>query len=234
MIPASESIRHRRNLIRVRITRNPDSDHAELAATEQAQREVRCGRGLNGRSRYCRVGRLPVWDVSSLSATFAVRPGASSHRQAFLFSLSKNATGFNQDDTAGLDAFDFHLVEKPRRTLLEAAACNRRMQPRDAAIRAACRSPRLEAAHWRAASAQAVEHVVLTPAVPASQWRLAVPKGHSCQRIPLLSLLRVKRADSAAAAVLPHAKTAPVYLWCPTRRASARMSSGPSPQSPMQ
>ena len=147
MIPASESIRHRRNLIRVRITRNPDSDHAELAATEQAQREVRCGRGLNGRSRYCRVGRLPVWDVSSLSATFAVRPGASSHRQAFLFSLSKNATGFNQDDTAGLDAFDFRLVEK--RTLLEAAACNRRMHPRDAAIRAACRSPRLEAAQHR-------------------------------------------------------------------------------------
>ena len=47
----------------------------------------------------------------SLSASSAVQPAALSHQQLFLFSLSRNATGFDQDDAAGLDAehaFDYH------------------------------------------------------------------------------------------------------------------------------
>ena len=47
---------------------------------------------------------------------------ASSHQQAFLFSLSRNATRFDHDEAAGLDAeraFEYHLLE--RRMSLEAA-----------------------------------------------------------------------------------------------------------------
>ena len=51
----------------------------------------------------------------ALNASSAVWPAASSHRQAFLFSRSRNATGFDQDDAAGLAAeraLDYHLLEK--------------------------------------------------------------------------------------------------------------------------
>ena len=66
----------------------------------------------------------------ALSASSAVWPAASSHQQSFFFSLSRNATGLDQDDAAGLDAFH----------------CCRRMHASDAATRAARLSPRLEAA----------------------------------------------------------------------------------------
>ena len=51
----------------------------------------------------------------SLNASAAVRPAASSHQQAFLFSLSKSATHFEQDDATSLAAeraFDNYLLEK--------------------------------------------------------------------------------------------------------------------------
>ena len=51
----------------------------------------------------------------SLNASAAVRPAASSHQQAFLFSLSRSATRFDQDDAADFAAervFDNHLLEK--------------------------------------------------------------------------------------------------------------------------
>ena len=37
---------------------------------------------------------------------------ALSHQKAFLFSLSRNATCFDQDNTTGLDASDCHQLEK--------------------------------------------------------------------------------------------------------------------------
>ena len=49
-------------------------------------------------------------------------------------SLSSNATGFDQDDAAGLTAeraFDYHLLKK--RMLLEAAACKCTLQMRPSA-----------------------------------------------------------------------------------------------------
>ena len=71
-------------------------DHAELAAKEQAQREAAWAR----RGRRLIVDpnvplRLTVAPLlqPALSASSAVWPAASSHQEAFLFSLSRNATG---------------------------------------------------------------------------------------------------------------------------------------------
>ena len=76
-------------------------DHSEFAAPQQVQREA---------ARARRGGRLVV-DPDAVSAvdcgTFLAalterllgRP-ASSHQQDFLFSISRNATGFDQDDAA--------------------------------------------------------------------------------------------------------------------------------------
>ena len=111
---------------------------------------------------------------------------ASSHQQAFLFSLSRNATGLDQDDAAGLDAFD----------------CYRRMRSPDAAIRAVRLSQHLEAE----------QHLLKRPSLPSSRLlclpltckrlcREAAPH-HACRRTPLL---RVNRADTAAVAALPRA-----------------------------
>ena len=112
----------------------------------------------------------------SLSASSAVRPAALSHQQAF---LSRNATGFGQDDTAGLDAFDYHLLEKSM--LLEATACLQTIAP------SKCNHPRgpsIPTPGNRPAPAQSVEPAILTPAVPAAQWRPAVLKGRSPPRPP--------------------------------------------------
>ena len=128
------------------------------------------------------------------------RPARSFPSPATL-SLSSSATGFDQDDAAGLAterALDSHLLEK--RMLLEAAV---RMHPPDAAIRAARLSPRLQPAPAaRAAPAQALEPGILTPAVPAPERRHksagcareAAPR-HACCRTPLL---RANCADAAA------------------------------------
>ena len=101
----------------------------------------------------------------ALSASSAVWPAASSHQQSFLFSLSRNATGFDQDDASGLDAFD----------------CYRRMRSPDAAIRAVRLSQHLEA-EQHLAPAQAAEPAILTPAVPAPHLQQSVPKGSSPAR----------------------------------------------------
>ena len=193
--------------------------------SRRSARRARCGGRLIRRSRYCRVGRrsaVALFLQPALSASSAVQPAASaSHRWIFLFSLFRNAPGFDQDDAAGLDAFDCHLLEK--RTLLEAAACYRRTHPPDVAIRAAYLSLR-----------QAVESAMLMPAVPASQRRPVVPAERplpatpavgsypSESTVPTLRLLRRRRTP---------AHTAPVCLLCPTSRASARLSLGPSPPS---
>ena len=133
-------------------------DHADLAATEQAQREAaRARRGgklirralsahfdpRTHRRRGSPACRLPSWvsyqdlfipiqprrsSVNLLlqptNDSSAVRLAASYQQKALIFSLSRNTTGFDQDDAAGLAAeraFDDHLLEK--RMLLDAAAC---------------------------------------------------------------------------------------------------------------
>ena len=133
-------------------------DHADLAATEQAQREAaraRRGRRLirralsahfdpqTHRRRGSPACRLPSWApyqdlfipipprrsivnllLQPTNDSSAVRLAASYHQKALIFSLSRNTTGFDQDDAAGLAAeraFDDHLLEK--RMLLDAAAC---------------------------------------------------------------------------------------------------------------
>ena len=95
------------------------SDHAELAAPEQAQREA--VRGAAGGSSVDPDTRAPV-DCGIFLAPLTERlfsRQASSHQQLFLFFLSRNATCFGLDHAAGLNAFDYHLLEK--RMLLEAA-----------------------------------------------------------------------------------------------------------------
>ena len=163
-------------------------DHADLAATEQAQRDIsaaplrryrrfhRCpdsvsdtltgqadleavvpfnasrSRGAGGTGTGAARGDAgDVWREAhpfsipkpqcrstvapfmqpALSASFAVRLAASS----LSLSLSSNATGFDQDDAAGLAVertFDYHLLEK--RMLLEAAACKCTLQMQPSAL----------------------------------------------------------------------------------------------------
>ena len=109
--------------------------HAELAALEPAQREAawarRGGRLIaqfdprthrqfpsdQGLSIVIppRLSIVELLLQPSLNGSAAVRPAASSHQQAFIFSLSRSATRFDQDDAAGLTAervFDDHLLEK--------------------------------------------------------------------------------------------------------------------------
>ena len=112
-------------------------DHAELAALEPAQREAawaRRGGRLTAQFDPRTHRQLPTLSDQglsilipprrsivelvlqpSLNASAAVRPAASSHQQAFLFSLSKSATHFEQDDATSLAAeraFDNYLLEK--------------------------------------------------------------------------------------------------------------------------
>ena len=87
----------------------------------------RRGRGAAGGSSAAMVecgAFLPALQLA-LSASSTVWPSASSHQQAFFFSLSRIMTGFasNQDYTAGLDSFNCYLLEKPEHMLVEAAAC---------------------------------------------------------------------------------------------------------------
>ena len=129
---------------------------------------------------------------------------ASSHQQDFLFSISRNATRFDQDDAAGLDAeraFDYHLLEK--RMLLEAAVCaqtnalSRSSHPRSPSIppawkpRGICSSGR--ACHPHTCFAH--------PSAAPGCARKTTPR-HCCCRTPLI---RVNCADAAAVATLPHA-----------------------------
>ena len=102
----------------------------------------------------------------ALSASSAVLPATSS----LSLSLSSNATGFDQDDAAGLAAeraFDCHLLEK--RMLLKLL----RMHPPDAAIRAASLSPR----------PQAVQHLHKCLSLPSSRLLcLSLNGAASCAR----------------------------------------------------
>ena len=97
----------------------------------------------------------------ALSASFAVRPAAS---------FSSNATGFDQDDAAGLAAeraFDYHLLEK--RLLLEADACECTLQMQPSArpiYPCACR-PRSTCSSGRVCHPQACcACPAILPAVP--------------------------------------------------------------------
>ena len=95
-------------------------DHAELAAQEQAQREaiqVRCG------------GRLTLPGSITLHAASTERFFLGPARRLDSLSLSSNATGFDQDDTAGLAAeraIDYYLLENS--ILFETAACKCTLQ----------------------------------------------------------------------------------------------------------
>ena len=103
----------------------------------------------------------------SRSACSAVWPAASSHQQAFLFSLSRNATRLNQDDVADLaaeSAFDYDPLEK--RMLLGAAACECTLQ-----MQHTCSSGR--ACHL---------HAFCACGLPLSGARLC-PKGRSAPRL---------------------------------------------------
>ena len=139
--------------------------------------------------------------------------------QAFLFSVSRNATGFDQDDTADLhaeSAFDYHLLEK-----LEAAcvqtnngehAPSRSSHQRGPSIRPGSRY--LAAQHLlKRTSLLSLREV--TPAAPAGPGPSAAPRAgcarnlktaprhrDACRRTPLF---RVNCADAVAVATLPHA-----------------------------
>ena len=102
----------------------------------------------------------------ALSASSAVLPATSS----LSLSLSSNATGFDQDDAAGLAAeraFDYHLLEKRMLLkLLHANAPSRCSHPRGQSILAPA---------GRAAPAHVVKPVILTPAVPALSGAASLP-----------------------------------------------------------
>ena len=118
----------------------------------------------------------------SLSAFSAVQLAASSHQQAFFFSLSRNATGVDQDDAVGPDAFDYRLLEK--RTFLEAAACFRRTPSR---CSHPC-GPSFPALGSIAPSAQAVEPSSCLLSLPLSCAQLCQKAATrcACRRTPLL------------------------------------------------
>ena len=80
----------------------------------------------------------------ALSASSAVWPAASSHQQSFLFSLrlSRNATGFDHDDAAGLDAFDCHRRMQAPHTLLQMHPSARPVYPRAWKPRSTCSNSR--------------------------------------------------------------------------------------------
>ena len=108
----------------------------------------------------------------ALSASSAVLPATSS----LSLSLSSNATGFDQDDAAGLAAeraFDCHLLEQRLLLkLLHVNAPSRCSHPRGQSIPAPA---------GRAAPAQVFEPAILTPAVPVPERRRKLcPKGHAC------------------------------------------------------
>ena len=131
-------------------------DHAELAASEQVRREaawaggsVDCGTFLAALSASERLFRRPARSRLVSSTGLPLLP---------TLLPSQNTTGFDQDYVAGLDAFDYYLLEK--RMLLEATL---RKQP--------SARPVYPAPGGRAASAQAVEPAVLMLAVLALQRR---------------------------------------------------------------
>ena len=78
----------------------------------------------------------------------------------------------DKDYTAGLDAFDYHLLEK--RTLLESVACYRRMHLPDAAIRVARPSQRLEA----------TQHLLKQSSQPSSRLQRLQPRLTPAQTVP--------------------------------------------------
>ena len=136
----------------------------------------------------------------ALSDSSAVRPAAS---------LSSNATGFDQDDAAGLAAeraFDCHLLEK--RLLLEADACEctLQMQPSARPVYLRAYRPRSTCSSGRACHPHAC---YVCPSAGQQFCRLlcarkAAPR-HACRRTPLL---RASCADAAAVAAPPHACSA--------------------------
>ena len=111
-----------------------------------------------------------------------------------------------------------------------------RMHSSDAAIRAARLSPRL----------QATQHLLKRQSLPSSRLPCLPLSGAASlptvpeRPLPASPAVRPLSSESAVSALqrlrlrLTSAQTAPVCLWCPTSRASARLStlsSGHSPQS---
>ena len=176
-------------------------NHAELAAPDQAQREAaraRCGGKLNSETA------APV-NCGTFHAARAERLfrglARSSSSPATLF-LSSNATGFDQDDAAGLAAeraFDCHLLEKGM--LLEAAACECTLQMQPSTRPVYLRACRPRSSCRRVPAPQRVCKF-------AGCARKAAPR-HACRRTPLL---RVSCADAAAVAAPSHACLDCVYL----------------------
>ena len=90
-------------------------------------------------------------------------------------------------------------------------------RPPDATMRAARRSPRLEAAQHRL---QAAEPAILTPACPSA----AVPQVcRLCRTGRPLRIMTVSRLRRLRRRLTP-AQNVPVCLRCSTSRASARLS----------
>ena len=109
----------------------------------------------------------------ALSASSAVRPAAS---------LSRNATGFDQDDAAGLSAertFDCHLLEKRMLLETEACECTLQMQPSARPIYPCACRPRstCRVCHPRACCA------CPSAAAVAQQFLWLCPKGRSPPRL---------------------------------------------------
>ena len=123
----------------------------------------------------------------ALSASSAVLPIASSPQHYFLFSLSGNATVFDQDDAAGL---------MPSTATDECTL--RCSHPRGPSIPA----PGSRAAHAQTVE-PAIEPAILSPSVPASQRRPAVPKGRSRLLRLLLSAYVARQAAPLATVVGP-------------------------------
>ena len=149
---------------------------------------------------------LPALQLA-LSASSTVWPSASSHQQAFFFSLARIMTGFasDQDYTAGLDAFNYYLLEKPQaeQMLVEAAACIHTNAP----SRSSHCCPSIPAP----GTAQA-QHLLKRFSLPSSRL-LCLPLtcqelcqkaalSHTCRWTPLL---QASSANTAAVAALHHA-----------------------------
>ena len=102
-----------------------------------------------------------------------------------------------------------------------------RMHSSDAAIRAARLSPRLQAAQHLPERRACHPHACCAcPSAAPQVYRLCL-KGHDYRRTPLL---RVNSAHAPAAAASPHVGSDSAFL---TSSASACLSSGPPPPSPL-
>ena len=160
----------------------------------------------------------------SLSVSSAVRPRllrrpASSHHQPFLFFLSRKATCFDQDDAVGLNAFDYHLLEK--RMLLEAACVQTNAPSRSSHLR----GPSIPPA-WKQRSTCSSSQACLPGPHACCAYPSAAPSVPERQLPATPAVGPLSSAGESTVPMLWHlwrclkpAQTVLVFLLCPTSSA---------------